>query len=247
MGGEAGSGGEAGMGGSAGEGGSAGMGGMAGDVLYEQDFDQLDITGGVVGDDWFFFNNVFDAADTLLFSYNNPPQLAPNATIDPDNIFISALVDDQGGPEQGAQQLSVFSDYKCCQPDNGHLNGTDKVEVNVLRDVFTAASPIAADDIGTTVTFAFQAKRGNIEAPTTALGYIKTLDPAANFAQTNFVVAETTNIGTEWTPLTVSLSLADAALEGQVLQIGFQNTASDFDGSGVFYDNVVVTQLPAAP
>jgi hypothetical protein len=37
------------------------------------------------------------------------------------------------------------------------------------------------------------------------------------------------------------LPLTDAALVGQVLQIGFQNTASDFASSGVFYDNVVVT------
>ena len=211
------------------------------EVVYEQNFDELNIAGGIIGDSWFFFNNVFDAGDTLLFSYNNPLQLAPNATIDPDNIFISALVDDQGNGEQGTQQLSVFSDYNCCQPSSGHINGTDKVEVNVLRDVFTAGDPIAAGDIGKTVTFAFQAKRGNIEAPTTALGYIKTLDPSANFAQTNFVIAETTNVGTDWTPLTVSLPLTDAALVGQVLQIGFQNTASDFAGSGVFYDNVVVT------
>ena len=211
------------------------------EVVYEQNFEQLDIAGGVIGDSWFFFNNVFDAGDNLLFSYNNPLQLAPNATIDPDNIFISALVDDQGNGEQGTQQLSVFSDYNCCQPSSGHINGTDKVEVNVLRDVFTAGDPIAAGDIGKTVTFAFQAKRGNIEAPTTALGYIKTLDPSANFAQTNFVIAETTNVGTDWTPLTVSLPLTDAALVGQVLQIGFQNTASDFASSGVFYDNVVVT------
>jgi hypothetical protein len=43
-----------------------------------------------------------------------------------------------------------------------------------------------------------------------------------------------------WGRFTISLDLTDALLEGQILQVGFANTASDFEGSGIFYDNVLV-------
>jgi hypothetical protein len=37
------------------------------------------------------------------------------------------------------------------------------------------------------------------------------------------------------------LALTDPLLEGQILQIGFRNTAQNFEGSGIFYDNVLAT------
>jgi hypothetical protein len=126
------------------------------DSLYAQNFDSLDIDTSPIGDGWRFFNNVFAGDGTYKFGYGDP---APNATTDPDNIFISAIVDDQGGAQQGTQQLSVFSDYTCCQEagPEGHFNGTDLVEVNVFQE-----RTLQLGDVGTTFILNFDAKRGNI-------------------------------------------------------------------------------------
>ena len=153
-------------------------------AAYSQDFEGLDASSPTaLGDDgWVFFANVFDEVGTLLFPYG--PQPAPNATVSPTDTFISAVATGEGDVPQGAQQLSVFNDYNCCQPSNGHFNGTDRVEINVFQELRSELSPITAADIGRTLTFSFDAKRGNIEGATTALAFIVTLDPAASFAQT---------------------------------------------------------------
>jgi hypothetical protein len=78
----------------------------------------------------------------------------------------------------------------------------------------------------------------------TALAYIQTLDPAAGFNRTNFVTEDTTNLPEDWARYSISVDLTDPLLEGQLLQFGFSATASNFEPSGVFYDNVLVD--PAA-
>jgi len=118
---------------------------------YTQDFELLDISATTIGDDWLYFVNVFDGDGTFKFGFNTG-LLAPNGP------QISALVTGQGGVPQGDQQLSVYSDYECCQGTNeGHFNGTDLVETNVFRE-----RTIDAADVGTTIVVSFDAKRGNI-------------------------------------------------------------------------------------
>jgi hypothetical protein len=73
----------------------------------------------------------------------------------------------------------------------------------------------------------------------TATAFIKTLDPANNFDLTNLVEQDTTDLPDTWEPYSLEL-LIDAGLEDQLLQVGFNATASDFEPSGVFYDNIVV-------
>ncbi|MDH3843871.1 MAG: hypothetical protein OES69_08020, partial [Myxococcales bacterium] len=120
-------------------------------VVYTQNFNNLDIGGTVIGDDWLYFVNVFDSVGTRKFGYNEG-LFAPNGP------QISALVTGEGGPTQEPQQLSVFSDYNCCQTTNeGHFNGTDLVETNVFQE-----RTIVAGDVGTTFVFSVDAKRGNI-------------------------------------------------------------------------------------
>jgi hypothetical protein len=46
-----------------------------------------------------------------------------------------------------------------------------------------------------------------------------------------------TSIPTTWGGYYLGISI-DASLEGQALQFGFLNTATNYEGSGVFYDNV---------
>jgi hypothetical protein len=195
---------------------------------------------------WLFFANVFDSAGNLKFPYG--PFGAPNATVSPSDTFISAVVTGEGDTPQGDQQLSVFSDYNCCDPDpisgelrQGHGNGTDRVQINVFQEL----NPIPESLIGQTLTFSFDAKRGNIELASTALAFITTLDPSTGFSQTNFVPIDLTSIPATWNRYEITLDLTATELEGQILQIGFRNTAQDFEGSGIFYDNVLAELTPA--
>ena len=46
-----------------------------------------------------------------------------------------------------------------------------------------------------------------------------------------------TSIPNTWGSYALSL-LIDPTLDGQLIQIGFSSTATNYEGSGVFYDNV---------
>lgn len=190
---------------------------------YHQDFESLlqSSPGALSGNGWLVFGNVF-SPDHSVYYYGYGPFPAPNNTgafcgID----FVS------GSPPQGLQDMVVYSDY-----NNGdHANG-NQVEANVFQQ-----QTIGAADVGNTWVFEFDAKLGNLEAPSTALAFIKTLDPNSGYATTRFITLDTTTIPATWGPYSLSLVI-DAPLAGQILQFGFANTASHYKGSGVFYDNI---------
>ncbi len=110
------------------------------------------------------------------------------------------------------------------------------IEASVFRERL-----IVADDVGRTVTFSFDAKLGNIELASTANAFIKTIDPNNGFAQTNLVTVDTTNTPDTWMRYEISLVI-DAGLVDQLLQVGFSSTATNYEGSGIVYDNVLVTR-----
>jgi hypothetical protein len=197
--------------------------------LYEQDFNQLDISAGdaLSADGWLVFGNVFDAAGVFDFGYG--PFGAPNG-----GPGFSAIVDDQGGPDQSPQELSIYNNYDCCQPSSGHFNGTDLSQALVFQEIASIPGTL----IGQVLTFTFDAKNGDIQPPTTAQAYIQTLDPSIGFAQTNFIPLDMTNIGTDWATYSITIDLSDPALAGQILQFGFSSTASNFTPSQNVYDNV---------
>jgi len=194
------------------------------EVVYFQDFNQLDITGGVIGDGWVYFINAFA---TPPYDYSGP---APNGP------QICALVDDQGGAEQEPQQLSVYSDYNNADHGNGVL-----IETNVFQEPFGFNNRIPQSEVGKTYTFSFQAKQGNIGGSSTANAFIKTLDPNAGFSVSDIDVVDTTAIGSTWTGYTLTLDITDDRV-GDILQFGFQTNATNFEPSGNFYDNVLVTK-----
>ena len=168
---------------------------------FDEDFESLDSSSATALSDtgWLRFLVVFDGTVSPPgFKFQDGPGQAPNATVDPDNIFISAVASDEGGPDQGTQQLSAFSDYNCCdlgQPvEQGHGNGTDLVEINVFQEPYNQTNKISLEEVGKTLTFNFDAKRGNIEGDTTAFAFIKTLDPDDSFKTTNNITEEMTNL-----------------------------------------------------
>jgi hypothetical protein len=54
---------------------------------------------------------------------------------------------------------------------------------------------------------------------------------------TNFITVDMTNTPVTWQPYSLTITIDDS-LPGQVLQIGFSSTATNYEGSGVFYDNI---------
>ncbi len=203
--------------------------------VYTQDFESLSPDDGAAleNDGWLYFGNVFTGAGVFKFGFG--AFAAPTTTGQ-----ISAIATGEGGPDQGAQQLVVFSNYDCCQPDEGHFNGTDLVETIVFQEI----NAIPGDFIGQLFEFTFDAKRGNIGGSTTAQAFIRTLDPGAGFSTTNNVVLDTTDLPTDWATYGISLNLGDPLLEGQILQFGFSTVAKDFESAGNFYDNNLATVSP---
>jgi hypothetical protein len=195
---------------------------------YSQDFEGLFQTDpdALADDGWLVFGNVSAPDGTFLYGYGPFP--APN-----DGFAFCQIDMDQGGDEQGFQQLVVFSDY-----NNGdHANG------NLIESIVFQEQTVTADDVGGTWRFAFQAKRGNIEGGSTAMGFIKTIDPDNNFALIDLISVDMTGIPETWGGFDVTYGIT-AELEGKILQFGFSNVASLYESSGIFYDNLVFEEVP---
>ncbi len=194
---------------------------------YSQNFENLGLNdpAALSNDGWLVYGNVYSPTLTYLYGYGPFP--APNE----EPPHFCRIVTGEGGSTQGVQQLSVFSDYENADHANGNL-----IESNVYQERM-----ISAADVGHTWYFEFDAKLGNLVAPTTAVAFIKTLNPAAGYALTNFITSDMTSIPSTWNRYSVSLMI-DAGLIGQIFQFGFANTATNYDPSGVFYDNIELTE-----
>ena len=197
---------------------------------YSQNFESLVLTAptALANDGWLVYGNVYNPAGTTwLYGYG--PYPAPNDGAEPfDGFAFCGIVNNQGGTGQGAQQLSVYSDYN----NTGAHGAGQRVESNVFHE-----QTISAGDVGANWLFQFDAKLGNLTGSSTAMAFIKTLDPANGYALTNFLQVNTTSIPATWSTYSISISI-NAGLVGQILQFGFLNNASNTEGSGVFYDNV---------
>ena len=191
-------------------------------VPYTQTFEGLSQSGAnsLANDGWLVYGNVFTSGGTYLYGYGPFP--APNT-----GLAFCQIVLGEGGDEQGAQQLVVFSDYNNGDHANGNL-----IEANVFQEQL-----VGPGHVGELWTFQFQAKLGNLAGGTTALAFIKTLDPNNGYAMTNFITVDMTNIPATWADYSLAITI-DASLEAQLLQFGFLSLATNYEGSGVFYDNL---------
>ena len=197
---------------------------------YSQNFEALTLAdpAALSTDGWVVYGNVYTLAHAYIYGYGTFP--APNG-----GSAFCGIVTGEGGVDQGNQQMSVYSDYNNADHGNNRL-----IESNVFHE-----QPIALADVGNIWTFQFDAKLGNLTGASTALAFIKTVNPAAGFATTNFITADMTSIPTTWTTHRISLKI-DASLVGQLLQFGFSNTATGYVSSGVFYDNLTWQIIPGA-
>jgi len=188
---------------------------------YSQDFEALiqPLPSALSGDGWRIYGNVFDDLGVWQYGYG---EVAPNHSLAFCQITLG-----EGGEEQGLQQLSVFSDYENGDHALGWL-----IESNVFQEW-----TIDATNVGETWVFDYAAKMGNLELDSTAAVFIKTIDPSNNYAMTNFVSDDVTSISTEWTGGSLQLDIIPE-LVGQFFQVGFMNTATNYEGSGIIYDNL---------
>ncbi len=179
-----------------------------------------------------------DCASGYICTFTGSPQpLNPGDFVTPNQVCLR-LCDTATDCGQGEKcQLVFCSDQKSCQtgpiPDavgalcTGGAGGTGGMGG-------------AAGMGGTAGTGGTGGTGGSQACDSTANAFIKTIDQANNFNQTNFVEENTTNIPDAWDRYSISLDLTDPLLVGQLLQIGFSATASNDEPSGVFYDNVLV-------
>jgi hypothetical protein len=207
-------------------------------VFYEENFESLDQASGTAlgtapgGAGFLVFGNEFLPDGTPIQGYG--PFSAPNGTPG----FCSIALE-QGGPEQGAQVLVIYSDYN----NGANQEAGNLVEANTFQEPFSNPDTlITAADLGT-YTFCDPTApeyTPNPPCDSTAVAFIKTLDPSAGFATTNNITVNTTAIPDSWNRYSIQI-VVDNALIGQVLQFGFAATATNFEPSGVFYDNLLVT------
>ena len=162
---------------------------------------------------WLAYGNVFDPFGGYLYGYS------------PGYGFCRFAIG-EGGPEQGMVQLVVSSDY-------GNVDHADSnfIEMNLYQEW-----TLGPENMGHTYQFKFDAKRGNLEGVSTAAAFIKTLDPNSGYALTNFITRDMTSVSETWETYWLQITV-DNSLLGQILQMGFMNTATKYQGAAVFYDN----------
>ena len=178
-------------------------------INYSQDFELL--------------NRADPAAlgnDGWLISDNVP---APN-----NGPGFSTITSGQGSPAQGAQQLTVFSDYM----NAGHALG-NWVETLVYQE-----QTISTTDVGSTWNFTFDVKQGDQIFDSSSNAFLKTT--------TSESTLNTTAFGSDWGTRTLSLEI-DNSLVGQPLQFGFSTTATIYTPSGMLYDNINFSSTSAVP
>jgi hypothetical protein len=225
-------------------------------TAFSQNFEALNPASAtaldVAGFD--FFGTVFDGAaapapyGAVKFGYGPFP--APTISGN-----VSSIATGEGGllTPQGLQYLNVFSDYACCvaplqgHQDPGPLN-FDYVQTNVFIEQTIGPADVGPGKVWTlTVDAKLPGDLLGCEPTTTSdcLAFIKTLDPGAGFAQTNFITFDAQTLSnTVWTTKSLSINLANPALNGQILQFGFVSTSKQFGATGVYYDNMVFALAP---
>ena len=212
---------------------------------YSQNFEGLGIADGaaLANDGWLVNGLNFDGAGNFQFFYGN--FAAPNG-----GPSFSAIATGEGGPAQGDQYINIYSDYGCCDLGTanpiGHGNGTDRVESYVFQE-----QVIGAGDEGT-YELSYDARLpggASIGPNSTAQAFLRTLDPNAGFSTSAFEILDSGDLSnTDWENRILSITL-DSSQVGHIFQFGFFTTSSNFEDTGVFYDNInfgTAVPVPAA-
>ena len=208
-------------------------------ATYTQNFEGMTPNQGfppndLEADGWLIYGQVFDvnpytnSGAVPLFEYG--PFEAANG--EPGSI--QGVATGEGGTEQGNVVLNKYSDY----------NNTSQEDSYVQASTFQTQT-ITTSNVGLW-RLTYDAKIGNMEADSSAFAYMLT----QNFVDPDiFVSNDTTNLPVDWGTYTLDL-LINESMIGSILTFGFGSTATMYNGSGVFYDNInfdrVAVPVPAA-
>ena len=110
---------------------------------YSQDFEALTpVNGSLAADGWLNFGNVFYLDGSYWYGYGPYPAV--------NNIGNwQDIVSGQGGPEQGLQQLVVYSDYQNGNHPSAQLGSRDEYEyVGQRLGISDHAGRTDADTVG---------------------------------------------------------------------------------------------------
>ncbi|MEO1237851.1 MAG: PEP-CTERM sorting domain-containing protein [Planctomycetota bacterium] len=229
-----------------------GLGAPAQGQLSEffEDFESLDVASPTALSDtgWQLFVAGINGipGDPLLDNFGVGPFPAPNNSVASGaNPTISVVSDfpSGGDPPAGDQGLVFFTDVTNADIflDDGDTDPRDLV-LSLFQEQI-----VAPENVGQTWTFSWLAE-GNDFPPTgeaIAEAFLLTLDSTGFFPTTDQAVVTTAVPDGAPTPGSLSL-LITPELVGDILQFGFRNTASDFEGSAVDYDNVSFVPEPAS-
>jgi hypothetical protein len=194
---------------------------------YSQDFEGMtQVNGELAADNWLNYGNVFDPGGAFIYGYG--PFAAVNNIGNWQDIATG-----QSGPEQGANVLVVYSDYA-----NGNHGSGNWVESNCYQE---QQLPVG---VSGTWCFEFDAKLGDLGGASTALAFIKVLNPA-DWSMPVFETYETTNLPTTWGTYSISADLT--GLDQMILQFGFLTKATNYEPCGVFYDNLDFYECSISP
>jgi hypothetical protein len=202
-------------------------------VNYSQDFEGLSASSptSLTTDGWKVFGNVFTPSGGYIGGYG--PFGAPNG-----GPGFSAVASGESGANTGLQYINIYSDYNNPEHANGNI-----VEANVFQE-----QVIGASDLGKIYRFSFDYKASFANGPagsTRTHAFIKVLNPFAGFSLSAFPRIETTSASnTIWSEGNNIDITIDNSWTGQILQFGFMSTATNYQNSGVFYDNVSFSQVP---
>lgn len=202
-------------------------------TTYSQDFEGLNAANGaaLANDGWKIFANVFNSGGGYLYGYG--VFNAPNG-----GGGFSAIATGEAGANQGQQYINIYSDYNNIDHNVGNI-----IEANVFQE-----QTIGAADLGQTYRFSFDNKASSTAGPagrTRTFAFIKVLNPNAGFSLSAFPQIETTGASTTvWSEGNNIDITIDNAWAGQILQFGFLSTATNYENSGMFYDNVSFAPVP---
>lgn len=195
---------------------------------YSQNFEGMSLSNSAAlsGNGWVVYGNVFFPNGNWNYGYGPFP--APNGT----GAFSSVATGD-GGPNQGLRYINVFNDYN----NVGAHNAGEKVEANVFQE-----QPITAADQGKTYKFKFDFRASATNGPSgasTTAAFIKVLNPSNNYTTiVNPSLSTTLASSSAWSEGNELSVTIGSNWAGYILQFGFVSTATSFQGTGVFYDNV---------
>lgn len=197
---------------------------------YSQNFDGLDRvwSSSLAVDGWEIYTSVLDT-DGTTFLYGYGPFSAPNW-----NQGFSAITFGEGGTAPTNQHMVVYSDYT-----NGDHSAGRYIEANVFQQ-----RSIVPTDVGSQWRFTFYASNRDLIAPSTALGFIKVLDPDNGFTLTQYEKVDTSSLpDDQFVRHDLYISIVPSMI-GQVLQFGFSNMSTQFNPTGVNYDSIQFVKIP---